>query len=229
VKSAPFPDGFGEGSRRVVLRYPLALVVGGRAVERSLRGGCRESGRWRVVRTGRNLPERRAERRAEHDRRKRLANHIRIVPGCAIGVKCSRIPIFGDTDWGFDHGTWLVLKLRAGEAAARVAVQRDPHPRFGKCRAQPPRAWRYGCHRAAERLGDRVRPAHGGRRHQRRPRAAGQLSRSGRARPARAPVIRPFPAPRLYCLGVAGPGGSVRSFCEGFQWPGISMRSFVLA
>ena len=38
-------------------------------------------------RAGRNSAERCAQRRAEHDRRKREASHIRIVPGWFIGVK----------------------------------------------------------------------------------------------------------------------------------------------
>ena len=162
------------------------------------------------------------------------------------------IPVFGDTDWGFDHGTWLVLKYMYPQAdipVLQLSIDFSRPPAFHYELAKQLRALRskgiliLGSGNVVHNLRER-----GGTGVTERPndwaiefdqRMAAAVMSGDHAQPVNfldlgelASLAHPSSdhfLPLLYCLGVAGPGGSVRGFCEGFQWPGISMRSFVLA
>ena len=162
------------------------------------------------------------------------------------------IPVLGDTEWGFDHGTWLVLKYMYPQAdipVLQLSIDFSRPPSFHYALAQRLRGLRrkgilvLGSGNVVHNLGER-----GGTGIEDQPRdwaiefdqrintavlkgdhtpAVDFLSMGNVARMAH-PSYDHF-LPLLYCLGVAEPGAEVRTFCEGFQWPGISMRGYVLA
>jgi 4,5-DOPA dioxygenase extradiol len=162
------------------------------------------------------------------------------------------LPVYGDTAWGFDHGTWLVLKYMYPQAdipVLQLSIDYSRPPAFHYELAKQLRTLRskgiliVGSGNVVHNLGER-----GGTGVTDRPRdwalefdqriasavmdgrhadvvnflALGQLATLAH------PSYDHF-LPLLYCLGLAEPGGDIRGFCEGFQWPGISMRSFVMA
>jgi len=162
------------------------------------------------------------------------------------------IPVFGDTEWGFDHGTWLVLKYmypKADIPVLQLSIDFTRPPEFHYELAKRLRALRskgiliLGSGNVVHNLRER-----GGTGVTERPRdwaiefdhrlatsvmkgdhsqAVNFLSMGDLARQAH-PSYDHF-LPLLYSLGLATPGKDVHTFCEGFQWPGISMRGFVLA
>ena len=161
-------------------------------------------------------------------------------------------PVYGDTEWGFEHGTWLVLKYmypKADIPVLQLSIDFSRPPAFHYELATRLRALRskgiliLGSGNVVHNLGER-----GGTGVTDHPRdwavefdsritksvmdgnhapAINFLTLGDLARQAH-PSYDHF-LPLLYSLGLATPGGSVRTFCEGFQWPGISMRGFVLA
>jgi 4,5-DOPA dioxygenase extradiol len=161
-------------------------------------------------------------------------------------------PVFGDTAWGFDHGTWLVLKYmypKADIPVLQLSIDFSRPPAFHYELARRLRGLRsrgiliIGSGNVVHNLGER-----GGTGVTERPRdwavefdhrigsaivkgdhapAVNFLELGDLARLAH-PTYDHF-LPLLYALGLVDPGGDVRTFCEGFQWPGISMRGFVLA
>jgi 4,5-DOPA dioxygenase extradiol len=162
------------------------------------------------------------------------------------------IPIYGDTDWGFDHGTWLVLKYMYPEADIPVlqlsidfsrppAFHYELARRLQRLRAKGILILGSGnvVHNLSERGGTGVTP----RPHdwaiefdQRMTKAVmdGDHARAVNFLSLGTLASQAHPSydhflPLLYTLGIAGSGGHVRTFCEGFQWPGISMRGFVFA
>ena len=173
---------------------------------------------------------------------------VREVAGALHG----HIPVLGDTEWGFDHGTWLVLKYMYPAADIPVlqlsidfsrppAFHYELAQRLGGLRSKGILVIGSGnvVHNLRERGGTGITdtPRDWAVEFDQRIAAAvmsgdhapavnfltlGELARLAH------PSYDHF-LPLLYALGVAAPGGSVRTFCEGFQWPGISMRSFVLA
>jgi 4,5-DOPA dioxygenase extradiol len=168
------------------------------------------------------------------------------------GALNGHVPVFGDTEWGFDHGTWLVLKYMYPQAdipVLQLSIDFSRPPAFHYELAKRLRGLRskgilvIGSGNVVHNLRER-----GGTGVTETPRdwavefdqrmataiAAGDhapavdfLALGELARLAH-PSYDHF-LPLLYALGVAGPDAAVRTFCEGFQWPGISMRSFVLA
>jgi 4,5-DOPA dioxygenase extradiol len=167
------------------------------------------------------------------------------------GALQGHVPVFGDTEWGFDHGTWLVLKYMYPEAdipVLQLSIDFSRPPAFHYELAKQLRALRskgvlvLGSGNVVHNLGER-----GGTGVTERPRdwaiefdqrMAGAIMKGDHA-PAvdflalgeLASLAHPSYdhfLPLLYTLGLAGPGADVRTFCEGFQWPGISMRGFVL-
>ena len=162
------------------------------------------------------------------------------------------VPVFGDTDWGFDHGTWLVLKYMYPEAdipVLQLSIDFSRPPAFHYDLGKRLRGLRnkgiliLGSGNVVHNLGER-----GGTGVTERPndwaiefdqRMAAAVTSGDHAQPINFLELGTLAAlahpsydhflPLLYALGVAGADASVRSFCEGFQWPGISMRSFVLA
>src|SRR5688572_496876 len=162
------------------------------------------------------------------------------------------IPVYGDSEWGFDHGTWLVLKYMYPQAdipVLQLSIDFSRPPAFHYELAKQLRALRSKgilvigsgnvVHNLRERGGTGVteRPRDWAIEFDQRIAAAvmnGDHAQAvnflalGELATLAHPTYDHF-LPLLYSLGLADPGGSVRTFCEGFQWPGISMRSFVLA
>ncbi len=162
------------------------------------------------------------------------------------------IPVYGDTEWGFDHGTWLVLKYmypRADIPVLQLSIDFSRPPSFHYDLATRLRGLRSKgilvigsgnvVHNLRERGGTGITetPRDWAVEFDQRMAAAvmsGDHAQAvnfltlGELASLAHPTYDHF-LPLLYSLGVAAPGGRVRSFCEGFQWPGISMRSFVLA
>ncbi len=162
------------------------------------------------------------------------------------------IPVFGDTEWGFDHGTWLVLKDMYPQAdipVLQLSIDYSRPPEFHYELAKQLRRLRskgvliLGSGNVVHNL--RERGGTGVTEHPRDwaidfDRRIATAVESGDHAPAvnflslgqlasqAHPSYDHF-LPLLYTLGLATPGAPVRTFCEGFQWPGISMRSFVLA
>ena len=162
------------------------------------------------------------------------------------------VPVFGDTEWGFDHGTWLVLKYMYPQAdipVLQLSIDFSRPPAFHYELAKRLRGLRskgilvLGSGNVVHNLRER-----GGTGITERPndwaiefdqRIAAAVMSGDHARPVNFLELGTVAAlahptydhflPLLYALGVAGADASVRGFCEGFQWPGISMRSFVLA
>ncbi len=162
------------------------------------------------------------------------------------------VPVFGDTEWGFDHGTWLVLKYMYPQAdipVLQLSIDFSRPPSFHYELATRLRRLRskgvliLGSGNVVHNLRER-----GGTGVTERPndwaiefdqRMASAVMNGDHAQPINFQSLGQLATlahpsydhflPLLYCLGVAGAEASVRTFCEGFQWPGISMRSFVLA
>ncbi len=168
------------------------------------------------------------------------------------GALDGHLPVYADTEWGFDHGTWLVLKYMYPQAdipVLQLSIDFSRPPAFHYELAKQLRGLRdkgilvIGSGNVVHNLRER-----GGTGVTERPRdwaiefdqriatavingdhaqavnflALGELATLAH------PTYDHF-LPLLYSLGLADSGGGVRTFCEGFQWPGISMRSFVLA
>jgi 4,5-DOPA dioxygenase extradiol len=168
-----------------------------------------------------------------------------------IGTLDGQVPVSGDTEWGFDHGAWLVLKYMYPKAdipvlQLSVDFSRPPeyHYELGKrlrgLRSRGILVIGSGnvVHNLRERGGTGVtdRPRDWAIEFDRRMAAAIQIGDHAQAvdflslgelATLAHPSYDHF-LPLLYSLGIAGPRAGGRTFCEGFQWPGISMRSFVL-
>jgi 4,5-DOPA dioxygenase extradiol len=163
-----------------------------------------------------------------------------------------QIPVFGDTEWGFDHGTWLVLKYMYPKAeipVLQLSIDFSRPPAFHYELARRLRTLRSKgilvmgsgnvVHNLRERGGTGVTDSPRDWAVEFDHRIATAVMNGNHA-----PVIdfqsmgdvarMAHPTydhflPLLYALGISEPGRPVQTFCEGFQWPGISMRSFVLA
>jgi len=175
-----------------------------------------------------------------------------VVAREVAGALEGHIPVYGDTSWGYDHGTWLVLKYmypRADIPVLQLSIDFSRPPAFHYELAKQLRALRskgvliLGSGNVVHNLRER-----GGTGITEHPRdwaiefdarmasavADGRdadvvnfLSLGELARLAH-PSYDHF-LPLLYCLGLTEQDRDIRTFCEGFQWPGISMRSFVIA
>jgi len=174
-----------------------------------------------------------------------------VVAREVLGALDGHVPAFGDTKWGYDHGTWLVLKYMYPQAdipVLQLSIDFSRPPAFHYELAKQLRDLRskgvlvIGSGNVVHNLGER-----GGTGITETPRDwaiefDGRMAsaiKQGNHQPAidflalgdlarlAHPSYDHF-LPLLYTLGLAGPGAEVRTFCEGFQWPGISMRSFVL-
>ena len=162
------------------------------------------------------------------------------------------IDVFGDAEWGFDHGTWLVLKYmypKADIPVLQLSIDYSRPPAFHYELAKRLRTLRskgvliLGSGNVVHNLGERggtgvsPNPRDWAIEFDRRISTAvmrgdhtpainflelGELARQ--AHPSHDHFL-----PLLYSLGLASPNGEVSTFNDGFQWPGISMRGFVLA
>ena len=168
------------------------------------------------------------------------------------GALSGHIPVFGDSEWGYDHGTWLVLKYMYPHAdipVLQLSIDFSRPPAFHYELAKRLRGLRSKgilvlgsgnvVHNLRERGGTGITetPRDWAIEFDQRMTAAilkgdhsqpinflqlGDLARLAH------PSYDHF-LPLLYTLGLTEPGKDVRTFCEGFQWPGISMRGFVFA
>jgi 4,5-DOPA dioxygenase extradiol len=161
-------------------------------------------------------------------------------------------PVYGDTEWGFDHGTWLPLKYmypRADIPVLQLSIDYSRPPAFHYELAKQLRTLRSKgilivgsgnvVHNLRERGGTGVTDQPRDWAIEFDQRIAAAVKSGDHAAAVNFLSLGPLAAmahpshdhflPLLYCLGVTEPGREVRGFCEGFQWPGISMRSFVLA
>jgi 4,5-DOPA dioxygenase extradiol len=162
------------------------------------------------------------------------------------------LPVYPDTEWGFDHGTWLVLKYmfpKADIPVLQLSIDFSRPPAFHYDLAQRLAALRSRgvlilgsgnvVHNLSERGGTGVTPTPRDWAIEFDTRMSAAVMKGDHALPINfltlgALARQAHPSydhflPLLYCLGAAGPKASVRAFCQGFQWPGISMRGFVLS
>jgi 4,5-DOPA dioxygenase extradiol len=163
-----------------------------------------------------------------------------------------QIPVYGDTEWGFDHGTWLVLKYmfpKADVPVLQLSIDFSRPPAFHYELATRLSALRSKgvlilgsgnvVHNLSERGGTGVTPTPRDWAIEFDARMATAVAKGDHMQPVNfltlgALARQAHPSydhflPLLYSLAAAGPKARVRTFCEGFQWPGISMRGFVLS
>jgi len=161
------------------------------------------------------------------------------------------IPVYADTEWGFDHGTWLVLKYMYPAADIPVlqlsidfsrppAFHYELAKRLQRLRSKGILILGSGnvVHNLSERGGTGVwqHPHDWAVEFDQRMTKAimdGDHAQAINFRSLGSLASQAHPSydhflPLLYTLGTAGPGAHVRTFNEGFQWPAISMRGFVL-
>jgi 4,5-DOPA dioxygenase extradiol len=161
------------------------------------------------------------------------------------------IPVYGDTSWGFDHGTWLVLKYmfpRADIPVLQLSLDYSRPPAFHYELSKQLRLLRNKgilvvgsgnvVHNLRERGGTGVTDSprdwavefdqrmttavmNGNHGDVVNFQALGELT-------AQAHPTHDHFLPLLYFLGLSAPGATIESFNEGFQWPGVSMRSFLM-
>ena len=168
------------------------------------------------------------------------------------GALQPQIPVLGDTEWGFDHGTWLVLKYmfpKADIPVLQLSIDFSRPPAFHYELAKRLRGLRSKgvlilgsgnvVHNLSERGGTGVTPAPRDWAIEFDARMSAAVMKGDHDQPINFLTLgtlarQAHPShdhflPLLYCLGAAGQQAKVRTFCEGFQWPGISMRGFVLS
>jgi 4,5-DOPA dioxygenase extradiol len=168
------------------------------------------------------------------------------------GALTGHIPVFGDTEWGYDHGTWLVLKYmypKADIPVLQLSIDFSRPPAFHYELAKQLRRLRSKgvlivgsgnvVHNLRERGGTGVTETPRDWAIEFDQRMAAAIANGDHAQAVNFlqlgelaslahPTYDHF-LPLLYSLGVSAPGQVTQTFCEGFQWPGISMRSYVLA
>jgi 4,5-DOPA dioxygenase extradiol len=167
------------------------------------------------------------------------------------------IPIDGDRSWGFDHGTWLVLKYmfpRADIPVLQLSIDYSRPPAFHYELAKRLRTLRskgilvVGSGNVVHNLGERpdatVTLGGAGVTHSPRDWAIDFDTRITAAiREGRHADVVNFLSlgqlaslahptydhflPLLYWLALTDPQGTIETFNGGFQWPGVSMRSFL--
>jgi 4,5-DOPA dioxygenase extradiol len=159
------------------------------------------------------------------------------------------VPVYPDTEWGFDHGTWVVLKHmfpKADIPVLQLSIDYSRPPAFHYDVGRKLQALRskgvllLGSGNLVHNLG--MRTSADGRPHAwavEFDQHVTQSVMSGHHTPAVdflnlgsvASMAHPsydHYLPLLYCLGSHDANAPVASFCEGFQEPSISMRSFKL-
>ena len=166
------------------------------------------------------------------------------------GTLEGQLPVYPDTEWGYDHGTWLVLKYLfpgADIPVLQMSIDFSKPPAFHYELAKHLRVLRSKgvlilgsgnvVHNLRHRPGSAPAPFDWAIEFDQRISTA---IHDGNHRPAidflqlGALAEQSHPSydhflPLLYCLGLSEPGGTVQSFLEGFQWPAVSMRSFLVA
>jgi 4,5-DOPA dioxygenase extradiol len=156
------------------------------------------------------------------------------------------IPVHGDTLWGYDHGTWVVLKHmfpRADIPVIQLSLDYSKPPAFHFELAKQLRPLRdkgvliLGSGNIVHNLREMVRssdsPFDWALEFDRRMneylmdgnfKAIVEFQKLGSLAAIAHPTYDHF-LPLLYMLGVQNSGEEVRSVCDGFQYKSVSMRS----
>jgi 4,5-DOPA dioxygenase extradiol len=173
-----------------------------------------------------------------------LAQEVKTLAG-------SRIPVQGDSQWGFDHGTWVVLKYMFPKADIPVIQLSIDYSR--------PPSFHYELGKSLQELRHRgvlifgsgnlvhnlsIRPGMNNDRpydwavefdatiwksiQEENHEGVVNFQKLGSAAAQSHPTYDHF-LPLLYCLGLKTKEDSVTSFNDNFQWPAVSMRSIVVA
>jgi len=189
--------------------------------------------------------------RAIYEYRYRAPGDPAIARDVALALQ-PQTPVYGDTEWGFDHGTWLVLKYvfpKADVPVLQLSIDFSRPPAFHYeltkrltgLRSNGVLILGFGnvVHNLSERGGTGVTPTPRDWAIEFDARMAAAVAKGDHMQPVNFLTLGPLARqahpsydhflPLLYSLAAAGPKAKVRTFCEGFQWPGISMRGFVLS
>jgi 4,5-DOPA dioxygenase extradiol len=163
----------------------------------------------------------------------------------------AQLPVRGDTEWGFDHGTWVVLKYmfpKADIPVIQLSIDYSKPPVFhyelGKQLAflRTRGVLILGSGNLVHNLN--MRPGMNGDKpydwatefdariwkniedsnHQ----AVIDFQKMGSVAVQAHPTYDHF-LPLLYCLGLKTDQDGIRTFNDNFQWPAVSMRSIVIA
>lgn len=163
----------------------------------------------------------------------------------------SQLPVRADTEWGFDHGTWVVLKYmfpKADIPVIQLSIDYSKPPSFH---------YELGKHlqtlrtRGVMILGSgnivhnlNIRPGMNNDRpydwalefdaamwkhiQDGNHGAVADFQKMGNVAVQSHPTYDHF-LPVLYCLGAKANEDTVRTFNDNFQWPAVSMRSLVIS
>jgi 4,5-DOPA dioxygenase extradiol len=167
------------------------------------------------------------------------------------GALSSRLPVNGDTTWGFDHATWVVLKYMFPEAdipVIQLSIDYSKPPEFHYELAKELQFLRskgvlvFGSGNVVHNL--RMRPGMNNdqpfdwavefdstiwkRIQDGDYRAVADFQKLGSAASLSHPSYDHF-LPLLYTLGVKTEKDEITTFNDNFQWPAVSMRSFLIA
>jgi 4,5-DOPA dioxygenase extradiol len=161
------------------------------------------------------------------------------------------VPVQGDNQWGFDHGTWVVLKYMFPAAdipVIQLSIDYSRPPEFhlelgkrlaflrskgvlilGSGNIVHNLRWRPGSNNDqpfdwAVEFDRRIWTSI----QEGNYRAVADFRNLGSIATMAHPSYDHF-LPLLYCLGVAGTDASIEAFVDSFQWPAVSMRSLLIA
>jgi 4,5-DOPA dioxygenase extradiol len=161
------------------------------------------------------------------------------------------LPVRGDTAWGFDHGTWVVLKYMFPKADVPVIQLSIDYSRPPSFHFELGRQLAFLRNRGVLILGSGnmvhnlgIRPGMNNDRpydwavefdnviwkhiQEGNYQAVVDFQKLGSVAAQAHPTYDHF-LPLLYCLGVKSEQDEVRVFNDNFQWPAVSMRSLVIA
>jgi 4,5-DOPA dioxygenase extradiol len=161
------------------------------------------------------------------------------------------LPVHADTEWGFDHGTWVVLKYmfpKADVPVIQLSIDYSKptsfHYELGKhlSSLRTRGVLILGSGNIVHNLG--IRPGMNNDQpydwavefdsvmskyvQEGNHSAVVDFQKMGSVATQSHPTYDHF-LPLLYCLGLKTEKDEVRTFNDNFQWPAVSMRSFVIA
>lgn len=166
------------------------------------------------------------------------------------GQLSSKLPVYGDSYWGYDHGTWVVLKYmfpKADIPVIQLSIDYTKPPAFHYELGQALRFLRtkgvlvFASGNFVHNLG--MRPGTNNdqpydwamefdREIWSRIQKGDYASVSDFLKLGEAAMAHPTYdhfLPVLYALGLAQEKDEIRTFNDNFQWPAVSMRSLVIA
>jgi 4,5-DOPA dioxygenase extradiol len=163
----------------------------------------------------------------------------------------THIPMKSDTEWGFDHATWVVLKYMFPEAdipVIQLSIDYSRPPAFHYELGKHLQFLRskgvliFGSGNVVHNL--RMRPGMNNdqpfdwarefdstiwtRIQDENYQAVADFQKLGDAANLSHPTYDHF-LPLLYCLGIKMSGDQITTFNDNFQWPAVSMRSFLIS